>query len=149
DALGVRDVATDVADADDHGALLRQEARGVRADVAEALDDDVGAVEVEVAILRPLGDAVNDALARRFRAAVAAARGHALASDDATHGVAVTRADDVHVRVHHPDHRLAVGVHVGCRDVEVRTDVAAERGREAAGDALELELAVLARVELD
>ena len=149
DALGVGDVAADVADADDDRALLREQARGVAADVAEALDDDVRAVEVEVLVLRPLGDAVNDALAGRLGAAVAAAGGDALAGDDAADRVAVAGADDVHVRVHHPDHRLAVGVHVGRRDVEVGADVAAERRGEAARDALELGLAVLARVELD
>src|SRR4029077_4367925 len=117
-------------------------------DVAEALDDDVAAVEVEVAVLGPLGDAVDDALPGGLGAAVAAARGDALAGDHAAHGVAIAGADEVHVRVHHPDHGLAVGVHVGRRDVVVRADVAAERGREPARDALELGLGILARIDL-
>src|SRR6185295_16973310 len=149
DALGVGDVAAGVADADDHGALLRQEARGVAADVAEALDDDVAAVEVEVAVPGPLGDAVDDALAGGLGAAVATAGGDALAGDDAAHGVAIAGADDVHVRVHHPDHGLAVGVHVGRRDVVLGADVGAQRRGEPPRDPLELELAVLANIDLD
>ena len=50
DALGVREVAAGVADSD-----VRRPAatagRGVAADVAEALDDDVGAVEGEALVL--------------------------------------------------------------------------------------------------
>src|SRR5262249_46019311 len=149
DALGVGDVAAGVADADDHGALLRQQARRVAADVAEALDDDVAAVEVEVAVAGPLGDAVDDALAGGLGAAVAAARRDALAGDDAAHGVAIAGADDVHVRVHHPDHGLAVGVHVGRRDVVLGADVGAKRRGEPPRDPLELGLAVLADVDLD
>jgi hypothetical protein len=47
------------------------------------------------------------------------------------------------------DHRLAVGADVGRRDVPLRPDVVAERRGEAARDALELGLRVLARIDLD
>ena len=42
---------------------------------------------------------------------------------------AIVVAADVHVRVHHPDHRLAVGVDVGSRDVLIGPDERLNLGR--------------------
>jgi hypothetical protein len=82
-------------------------------------------------------------------AAVRAASGDRLARDHAAAGVRLLGARQAHVRVHHPHHHLGVRPHVGGGDVVLGADVAAERVREAAGDALELAERVVARVELD
>ena len=121
----------------------------MRADVAEALHGERGAVEAEVLVAGPFLEAVNDAEARGLLAAVAAARGHGLAGDDAAHAHLLGVAHGVHVRVHHPHHGLRVGADVGRRDVPFGTDVRAQSVGEAARDAFDLGDGVLARVELD
>src|SRR5205085_1489959 len=67
-------------------------------------------------------------------AAFAAADADRLARDHAGHRVAAVHR----VGVHHPGHDLSVGVHVGRRDVAIRTDHVANLGGEAAGHALQL-----------
>ena len=116
--------------------------RGVRADVAEALHDHRRAFEVEAVLLRPLDDAVDDALAGRLRRARACRR-------DAT-GLPVTTPFTVclstaptmfmYVSIIHAIVWL-FGADVGRGDVVLGADVRAERVGEAARDALELGLA--------
>ncbi len=149
DAVGVGDVALPVADRDQGGAGAGEDPGGVRADVAEALHGVGRAVEVEAAVAGPLGDAVDDALAGGLLAPVRAAGGDGLAGDDPAGLAPVGGVGEGEVRVHHPDHGLGVGAHVGRGDVVVGADVVAEGVGEAAGDALELAGRVLAGLELD
>ncbi len=148
EALGVGEVPAVVADGDGRDAELAEDGGGVRAHVAEALDHEGGALEVEVLLLGPLGDAVDDALAGGLLAAEGAAAGDGLAGDDALDALLVDVADGVGVGVHGPGHGLAVGADVGRGDVKIGADVAAEREEEAAGDALELGLGEVAGVAL-
>ena len=121
----------------------------MRADVAEALHRHRRAFELEALLLRPLDDAVDDALARGLRATERAARRDRLAGDDALDALLVGGADHVRIRVHHPRHRLAVRADVGRGDVVLGSDVLAERVGEAPRDPLELALRDRVRVELD
>ena len=108
------DAAADVGDRDDPRAGLVQEAGGRLADVAEALDGDGGAGQIEADPAGGVLDRVDDALAGRVDATVGAADRDGLAGDDAGHRVAAVHRD----RVHDPGHRLGVGAHVrapGCR----------------------------------
>ena len=145
----VADGARVVADRDAEGAGLRQQHGGMRADVAVALHREPSAVEREVLLFGPLVDGIDHALAGRLVAAHRAARTERLAGDDTAHGVLVLGARAVHVGVHHPDHGLGVGAHVGGGDVILGADVGAEVVGEAAGDPLELRLRVVLGVDPD
>ena len=110
------DAADRVADGDDAGADLLEQRRRRRAGVAEALDGDGRAVDVEPDVARCLDDRHDRAAAGGLDAALGPAQADRLAGDDAGHGV-----PDVHrVGVHHPGHHLGVRVHVRRRDVLLR-----------------------------
>jgi hypothetical protein len=149
DALGVDDGPGVVLDGDHAGAHAREDVGGVGAHVAKALHREGGAIQGEVVLAGPLLHHVHEALAGGLLAALGAARGEGLAGDHAPQGVLVAAGAPVHVGVHHPHHGLGVGAHVRRGDVVVGADVVTQRVGEAAGDALELGLAVLAGVELD
>src|ERR1022692_4080865 len=149
DAVGVGDVPLPVTDRDQRGAGAGQDLGRVRADVAEPLDDEGRAVQVEAPVAGPLRDAVDDPLAGGGLASERSPRGERLAGDHPAVGVLVGEPHDIHVRVHHPDHDLAVGADVGGGDVVLGPDVGAEGVGEAPGDALDLGQRVVARRELD
>ena len=102
--------------------------------VAEALDRDRGAIEVEADVASRLDDGHDRAAAGSLDAALGAAQADGLAGDDGGDGV-----PDVHrVGVHDPGHRLGVRVHVRGRDVPLRADEDADLGRVAARQPFEL-----------
>ena len=90
-------------------------------------------------------DAEDRAARRRLVAALGAAQADRLAGDDARDGVAGVHG----VGVHHPGHDLGVGVDVRRRDVLLGADEDLDLGEEPAGQALELLLAELLRVDDD
>ena len=82
-----------------------------RADVAEALDGDRRALDVEAEVLRRFARRDHHAASGGLAAAERSAELERLAGDDRRRRVA-----DVHgVGVHHPRHDLLVGVDVGRR----------------------------------
>ena len=132
--LGV-DRAVGVGGGDDGAAELGHDARGPRADVAEALDDDarVGGLQAERG--RGLAEHVDEPAAGRRLAAVGALERDRLAGHDRRR-VAVQLA----VLVHHPGHRLRVGADVGRRDVALRAEHLLDLVDERARDLLQLGL---------
>ena len=134
ESVGIGDPSMNVGDRDDPSASLIEQTGRSLADVAEALDSDTGAVELEPAAASRVRDRVDDALAGRVRAADRTADGDRLAGHDARHRIAPMHRD----RVHDPGHRLGVRAHVGCRDVRVGADDPLELGSEATGQGFEL-----------
>ena len=105
-----------------------------RADVAEALDGDRRALDVEADVLGRFARDDRDAAAGGFAAAERAAHLERLAGDDRR-----LRVADVHrVGVHDPRHDLLVGVDVRRRDVLFRADRLDDFGDVAARERLEL-----------
>ena len=130
---------------DELGTGLDEQLGRRSADVAHALHRDARAVERQADPPRRLAAGDEDAATGRLDAAERAAEVQGLAGDDAGRGGA-----GVHrVRVHHPGHDLAVGVHVGRRDVALRADDDADLAGVAARHALELLLRELLRVAAD
>jgi hypothetical protein len=149
ETFGIADVAAVVADADHDRAPLGHQVGQVRTHVTEALYREGAAVEAELVVLGPLLDAKHQAHAGGFASAVRATRGNRLAGDHAPHGVLISVAGHVHVRVHHPNHDLAVGADVGGRDVPLGTYVVAEGVGETAGEPLHLCGGEVCRLDLD
>ena len=111
----------------DAHALLGEQPREVRADVAEALDRDAGVVQPRALLLERRPDAVERAAGGRAVAADRPAERERLAGDDAEHRVA-----DVHrVRVHDPRHHLGVGADVGRGNVLLGADLVDDLARVA------------------
>ena len=136
------DAALPVGDADDLRAFTRHQLGADRADVAEALDRDARALELEAEMLRGFARDDHRAAAGGFAAAQRAAHLHRLAGDDGGRAVA-----DVHrVGVGDPRHDLFVGVDVGRGDVLVGADRVDDLGGVAAGQRLELALRHLRRI---
>ncbi len=105
-----------------------------RSDVAEPLDGDRRALDVEAEVLGRLARGDHHAAAGRLAAAERSAELERLARDDGRLGVA-----DVHaVGVHDPRHHLIVGVDVGRRHVLLGTDRVDDFGDVAARQRLEL-----------
>src|SRR5439155_4762027 len=137
------DAAFRVGDRDDLRALLVVHQAGVVGpDVAEALDRDARAFQVQLDLLAGLAGGIHHAPRRRFVPAERAADHERLARDDARLGEPLVHRD----RVHDPRHRLAVRVHVRGRDVLLRADDDRDFGGVPAGHALELPLRHLLRV---
>ena len=117
-----------VADGDDLGALWAISVRGDRADVAEALDRDRGAVRSSPRCLAASTMQYDDAAAGRLVAALGAAE--ARSACRSRHPGPCSR---VHrVGVHDPGHGLGVGVDVRRRDVALGPDEDA-RSRSRSG----------------
>ena len=134
-----------VADADHLDAARRQAQRGMRADVAEALDDrgrvrrrDVQGVE------RAKGEE-SDAVTGRLAPPQRAAGADRLAGDDLRHGDALIHR----IGVHEPGHHLLVGAHVRRHDVRARPDERDHLLHVAATEVLELLGLERARVDRD
>ena len=128
------DATDDVRDSHDAGAHLMQEQRHRSADIAEALDDDPGADQLEADVTSSFHDAEHGAATGGLGATLRAAEADGLAGHHAGHRVA-----DVHrVGVHHPGHGLSVRVQVRGRDVLLGTDQDADRGGIATRETLEL-----------
>ena len=133
-ARGVVDAALPVGHRDDLGADLRQQVGRDRADVAEALDRDGRALDVEAEVLRRFARHDHHAASGRLAPSERAAHLDRLAGDDRRLGVA-----DVHaVGVHDPRHHLLVGVHVRRRHVLLGADGVDDLGDVAAGQRFEL-----------
>jgi len=81
--LGIVEVARVIADGNRRYAEPQQQHREVRADVAETLDDERRALEIEAPVGCPIRDRVYDALARGLFASQRPARGDGLARDHA------------------------------------------------------------------
>ena len=143
--LGFQIAALHVADPGDEAAVVPQQARGHRADVAEALDDDAAALQLLPEAARRLVEDVHDAASGGLPASGRAADDDRLARHDTGHGPALGHR----VGVHHPGHRLLVGAHVGGGDVEVGADHQDDLGGVAPGEALPLLQRELARVAAD
>src|SRR2546422_237870 len=103
-------------------------------DVAESLDRDARAFQVQLDLLAGLAGGVHHAPRRRFVPAERAADHERLARDHTRLGEPLVHRD----RVHDPRHRLAVRVHVRGRDVLLRADDDRDFGGVPAGHALEL-----------
>ena len=148
EAAVVAQVARVVAHGHHLHAHRIQDQTGVRAHVAEALDDHLGAIELHVVIARPLHQAVHDALARGLDASERASARDGLARDHRALRVLLIAHHAVHVRVHEPGHLLRARAHVGRGDVVIGTDVVAELVREATRQAHALALGESTRVAL-
>ena len=106
--------AVDVGHRDDPCAPASWSSRAVASpDVAEALDGDARAAEIEADPPGGVLDRVRRSLAGGVGATDRAADRDRLAGDDAGDGVAAMHRD----RVHDPGHRLGVGADVRRRDV--------------------------------
>ncbi len=124
-------------------ALVRDQVRGSRTDVAIPLHDDLGLREVQVQVPGRLLDREHAAPTSRLSAALGPAKHDRLAGRDTRDGMT-----DVHgVRVHQPGHRLLVRVDVRRGDVLVRTNDRDQFGSEAAREVLDLVTRQLLRVD--
>ncbi len=117
---------------------------GPRADVAEALDDELGGGGGEAERRSCLAEHVDAAAAGSCLAAEGSFEGEGLTGDDRRR-VAVELA----VLVHHPGHDLGVRVDVRGRDVAGGAEDLLDLVHEGAGDLLELCLGELGRVAID
>ena len=136
EAVFVVDGAVGFDDGDDFDALFGHKAGGHAADVAEALDDDAGFGGRDLKLLESfLGDE-QAAAAGGLGAAAGAAEVEGLAGDDGGGGFAAVHG----VGVHYPGHGAFVGVHVGRRDVFLRSDDVDDGRGVAAGDTFEFDL---------
>jgi len=131
------------------GAVHLEDAGRGTAHVAEALDADGGAGQVEADLVGPVLEAEHHALAGGLFASRASAGLQRLAGHDALDVLTLGDAGGIGVGVHHPDHRLGVGPQVGRRNVVVGTDVAAQGVGEASDDPLQLVGLESAGVERD
>src|SRR2546421_2556574 len=119
DAVRVVDARARVCDGDDARAVFsRDEAREVRARVAEAVDGDARVAQAEAAHAARLAHGVEAAARRRLASPLRAAQRDGLSRHDAEFGVAVNHRKCVH----DPGHRLLVCVNVGRGDVAVGAD---------------------------
>src|SRR5690606_18086567 len=144
-AVGVVDDARVVVHRDDLGPGFVEQARGGAAHVAEALDGDACALDVDAGFARRLAGRHVHAAAGGFDAPPAAAQRARLAGHHAGGGGAFVHG----IGVHHPGHDLAVGVHVRRGDVLVGPDDVMDFAGVAARDAFQFALGVLARVDAD
>ena len=158
DPLGIGDVAVPLRDdGDPRAILLREELRGVIADIAEPLDRDRKPRQLahppdprRAGVAQEAVQRVLDAAPRRFRPPRDAALRQRLAGD------AGARVDDVGrigtaELVDHPRHFALPGADVRRGNVDARADQAplGEFLGEAPGDALELVRLPLPRLDLE
>ena len=124
-------------------AGLGEETRRPTTNLAEALHGRGRSVVSDAQVRERLQGDVHDAARGGRRPAERAAEADRLAGHDAQDGVA-----GVHrVGVHHPGHGLLVGADVGRGDVVRGTDQRHDLRGVAPGDALELGLRVVARID--
>ena len=135
DAVLVLDGAVRVGDGDHRRAELLHDPGGPGADVAVALDDELGRGGAEAERRSGLAEHVDAAAAGRGLAAKRALEGDGLAGDDRRR-----MAVELSVLVHHPGHHLGVRVDVGCGDVTGGAEDLLDLVHEGAGDLLELGL---------
>ena len=140
----VAHAAVDVRHGDHRAAPGGRLPRHPRTHVAEPLDGEAQAGEVEAPALGMGLEHVDHPPPGGRLAPRRAAEVDRLPGDDRGRVAVVGR-----VGVHHPRHRLGVGVHVGRRDVAVRADDVVDAVGEAAGHPLELGRAHRRRVDLD
>src|SRR5436309_2148730 len=145
EAVFVHDPAGNVGDGDDLRAGLRvQQSRKVPSDVAEPLDDHAAPFERDAEVARVFHHHVHDAATGGLLAPERAAERDRLPG----HGrgrVAVP----ARVLVEDPGHDLRVGGDVGRWNVAVRPEHDGNALREAAGEALQLELGELLGIHGD
>ena len=137
DAVGIGEAAFFFGDADDLVAVLHHQAGGVRADIAEALNDDAAAIDGHVEVAQALVADHHHAAPGSLNTAARAADVERLAGDDAGDGAAHVHG----VGVHDPGHGLLVGIHVGRGNVFFRPDEVDDLRGVAPGHALEFALA--------
>jgi hypothetical protein len=136
DAIGVVKATVVLGDSDDGVALFGEEFRGVRADVAEALNDDAATVDGHAEMFHGFVTDDGDTATGGFFASAGAAEVDGFAGDDGIDGLAHVHG----VGVHDPGHGLLVGAHVGGGNVFFGADEFDELGGVAASHALELAL---------
>src|SRR5213592_1166453 len=145
EAVFVHDPAGNVGDGDDLRAGLRvEQSREVPSDVAESLDDHAAPFERDAEVARVFHHHVHDAATGGLLAPERAAERDRLPG----HGrgrVAVP----ARVLVEDPGHDLRVGGDVGRWNVAVRPEHDGNALREAAGEALQLELGELLGIHGD
>ena len=145
ESFRVGDAARDVGDGDHPRARLVAHARGDRADVAEALDDDPGAGQREACQRRGLAADEHQAATRGLDTPARPPEREGLAGDDGGHGV-----PRVHrVRVHDPGHRLRIGAHVRRLNVLLGPELVHQLGGVAARDPFQLSTGKHGRVADD
>ena len=123
-----------VGDGHDDRPRPLERLRDARAHPSEALDRNLGAVQIDPALARGRNSRPECAAAGRLATPGRPAHLERLASDDGGDGVAEVHGEGVH----HPGHRLRPRVHVRTRDVLVGADHRLDLGRVAAGQALAL-----------
>src|SRR5690606_32307137 len=106
--------------------------------VAQALDGDACALDVDARFPGGFAGGHVDAAARGFDASQAATQRDRLAGHHTGGGGAFVHG----IGVHHPGHDLTVGIDVGCRDVLVGADDVVDFAGVAAGDALDFALRI-------
>ncbi len=142
----VEDAALPVRDRHNRRAHFGgEQLRRDRADVAEALHRDLGALDVEADVLGGLARGDHHAASGGLAPPERAAHLDRLAGDDRRRGMA-----DVHrIGVHHPRHDLRVGVDVRRRDILLGTDRVDDLGDIAPGQRFDLALRHLGRIADD
>src|SRR5260370_4228256 len=108
DTAGVGDAAAGVAEGDDFSFLFREQARGSRSGVAEALNGDGRSAERDFFQLAGFFDDVEKAARGGFAASFGTANGNGFAGDDTVRGM----SDGHRIGIHDPGHRLRVGVNI-------------------------------------
>ena len=136
DAVRVVKCAVILRNSDDGVAFLCKQLRGVRADVAETLNDDAAAVDGHAKLLDGLITDDGDTAASGLFTSARTAEIDRLAGDDGVDGLSHVHG----VGVHDPGHGLLVGAHVRCGNVFFRSDELDEFGGIAASHAFELTL---------
>ncbi len=126
-------------------AVLREQLRGHRSDIAESLQGHARAFDLHAEAARRLAADEIDAATGGLLAPQRSAQRHRLAGDHAGD----RGADIGRVGIHHPRHHLGVGVDVGRGDVARGTDDDADLAGVAAGEPFQLLARQLLRIDTD
>ena len=122
---------------------LSKQLGGRAAHIAKALHRNTQTLEVMTQASQRFTTGDEHATTRRLDAAQGTAQWNRLARDHAGR-----RSADVHrIRVHHPRHDLAVGIHIGRRNVLLRANDDADFTGVASGQALQLFARQLGRLD--
>src|SRR5204863_3992162 len=121
-------------DTDDLVASFEHQLGGVRADVAESLDDDARALAAHAQLFQGLIANDHQPAAGGLTASARSAHVHRLAGDHGGDGL-----PHVHgIGIHHPGHDLLVGAHVRGGNIFFRPDEFHEFGGITASDLFNL-----------
>src|SRR5437763_379746 len=134
DAVAVVKRAVVLDDTDDLVTSFEHQLGGVRADVAESLDDDARALAAHAQLFQGLIADDHQPAAGSLAASARTAHIHRLADDHGSNGL-----PHVHgIGIHHPGHDLLVGAHIRGGNILFRPDEFHEFGGVAAGDPFQL-----------